>query len=420
MNTALFSRCQSLVSHICILTLIIICTFSVAHAQQCADGVDNDGDGKVDAYYESATIRAGRWVAGWAKSCSSICRGAGLTPGSNYEGDACVSGEVLTPHATNQLGFGIFRAGCWSESCQQKAAHGDHRGRGLFSSSIYCWHPGQKRDYDATDIIAACYCVENKLVGVCGDGIDNDGDGKVDLADGGCENVNDADERIHDPECSSRSDDNEGPDVYECNDSIDNDNDGFIDLNDFSCSSATDNDESFPKSACQDGVDNDGDGKVDLNDIGCRDSQDDSELNLPQCSDNIDNDGDGKIDALLLSNTIPASVSITNNKEIRSVANADGAGIQEREGNGVGVVRSDSSSRQRICELLGYRTVTYFKTGDYHSPGDNTLGYWNASGKYWVVGNAKKLGNKKLDAITCANPITACNDGVDNDHDGKN
>ena len=87
-----------------------------------------------------------------------------------------------------------------------------------------------------------------------------------------------------------------------CNDGIDNDGDGLIDLADPGCSSVSDNDEFNtampPATACSDGLDNDGDGLVDLADPGCSDASDDDEYNapLPQCSDGIDNDGDGRID----------------------------------------------------------------------------------------------------------------------------
>ncbi len=97
----------------------------------------------------------------------------------------------------------------------------------------------------------------------CSDGVDNDGDGKVDFPnDNGCSSPNDNDER---PECS---------------DGVDNDGDGLIDYpNDPGCSSAEDNSEA---NQCSDGVDNDGDGKVDYpNDPGCTSPQDNDEADTP-------------------------------------------------------------------------------------------------------------------------------------------
>ena len=64
----------------------------------------------------------------------------------------------------------------------------------------------------------------------------------------------------------------------QCKDGIDNDGDGAIDIADFSCQGDPDrDDESNPQASCQDGVDNDNDGLTDLADPGCRDSQDNDE-----------------------------------------------------------------------------------------------------------------------------------------------
>ena len=114
----------------------------------------------------------------------------------------------------------------------------------------------------------------------CSDGIDNDGDGWIDLDDSGCDGPNDDDE-TNKPQCK---------------DGKDNDGDGKIDFpNDPGCDSPTDNDErDIP--ACKDGKDNDGDGKIDMADPGCENPNDDDETDKPDCKDGKDNDGDGKID----------------------------------------------------------------------------------------------------------------------------
>jgi hypothetical protein len=116
----------------------------------------------------------------------------------------------------------------------------------------------------------------------CNDGVDNDGDGLVDLAD---------------PGCSSSTDDDESDGTSQCQDNIDNDGDGAVDYpDDFSCSSPQDDDETNPLAECQNGVDDDGDNLTDMADSGCSDSQDNDEFNYYQCNDGIDNDGDGYTD----------------------------------------------------------------------------------------------------------------------------
>lgn len=152
----------------------------------------------------------------------------------------------------------------------------------------------------------------------CSDGLDNDGDGAIDMGDFSCSSPTDTDERnprsqcqdgldndsdglvdMSDPACTSNQGNNEGGATSQCQDGIDNDGDGATDFpNDFSCSSATDNNEGDPKSQCQDGIDNDGDGAVDFPaDFSCQSAQDNDELSpKSQCQDGVDNDADGLVD----------------------------------------------------------------------------------------------------------------------------
>ncbi len=97
-----------------------------------------------------------------------------------------------------------------------------------------------------------------------------------------------------------------------CGDGVDNDGDGRADFpEDPGCASPEDPSELDPVEPpqCADGVDNDGDGRIDFDqngngivdpedDPGCLSASGDSERNvvLPQCADGVDNDGDGFID----------------------------------------------------------------------------------------------------------------------------
>ncbi len=171
----------------------------------------------------------------------------------------------------------------------------------------------------------------------CSDGIDNDGDGKVDMSDPGCESPLDDDEfnlvfnfgilvegftllqspecsdgidndgdglvDMRDPGCSGPLDDDERNTVRvpQCSDERDNDGDGLVDMRDPGCSGPLDDDETnvLPKPQCSDLSDNDGDGKVDMQDPGCSSPSDDDESDdpdVPECSDDVDNDGDGEVD----------------------------------------------------------------------------------------------------------------------------
>ena len=70
-----------------------------------------------------------------------------------------------------------------------------------------------------------------------------------------------------------------------CRDGIDNDGDGAIDLDDDGCRSADDPSE---EPDCDDGIDNDGDGDTDYpDDIGCKNASWKNES--PECDDGVDN-----------------------------------------------------------------------------------------------------------------------------------
>ena len=80
-----------------------------------------------------------------------------------------------------------------------------------------------------------------------------------------------------------------------CADGIDNDGDGDVDLADGGCTNGADTSERDATRVCDDGIDNDGDYAADFpGDLGCFGPQTPQED--PQCSDGIDNDGDGKVD----------------------------------------------------------------------------------------------------------------------------
>ena len=77
------------------------------------------------------------------------------------------------------------------------------------------------------------------------------------------------------------------------NDGVDNDGDGLIDLADTGRTGPFDDDESLPG---EDDEDND-DGRVDADDPDCDDSDYETDFGDTQCNDGEDNDGDGYIDS---------------------------------------------------------------------------------------------------------------------------
>jgi hypothetical protein len=126
----------------------------------------------------------------------------------------------------------------------------------------------------------AVNCAAASVITACDDGIDNDGDGWIDLVDPGCADAADNDESE--------------AGATECSDEVDNDGDGMVDGLDPDCSEPDGLAEGSP---CSDGADNDGDGWVDFDDPDCQATGDEVGLTSTECNDGVDNDGDGMTDA---------------------------------------------------------------------------------------------------------------------------
>jgi len=180
---------------------------------ECSDGIDNDGDGKIDALDTTNTAKSGRWFSVWNVNCDSFCSEKGLKFEHNSNGDSCASGETRVKEAVDALGTGIFREGCWP-NCEylidgMNTIIVSHK-KLLQSKKWYCFSESSSRDYDDTDIVAACYCTSE--LPVCSNGIDDDYDGTIDYSisrssdvpiDSGCASPEDNSELPHDPQCTS-------------------------------------------------------------------------------------------------------------------------------------------------------------------------------------------------------------------------
>jgi subtilisin-like proprotein convertase family protein len=118
-----------------------------------------------------------------------------------------------------------------------------------------------------------CVCTSCETGVACGDGVDNDGDGQTDCADGDCAAA---------LQCATET---------ACADGLDNNADGLVDCADPDCAVAC-----TTESDCGDGMDNDGDGAVDCSDVGCVAMGGACEAEEQSCSDGADNDGDAMID----------------------------------------------------------------------------------------------------------------------------
>lgn len=256
---------------------------------QCQDGADNDGDGLSDQQDPGCSSNQDNNEGDKTSQCQDGIDndGDGATDFPNdFSCSSRTDNDETNPKSQCQDGVDNDNDGLSDlndPGCQN--TQGNNEG----SATAQC-QDGIDNDGDgATDFPADFSCTsrtdndETNAKAQCQDGIDNDGDGLMDQVD---------------PGCASRQDNNEGDGTSQCQDGIDNDGDGANDFPaDFSCSSPQDTDETNPKSQCQDGSDNDSDGLTDTNDPGCSSGQDNTEGDgTSQCQDGIDNDGDGATD----------------------------------------------------------------------------------------------------------------------------
>ncbi len=191
-----------------------------------------------------------------------------------------------TPTCANAAGVSLL-VGLLGVTIQPDAAHGLHEGG--FTSKIRSRLSGSgcgstawfQSDSVHTSIASpdfGHYFVRAGAPGVCDNGLDDDGDGLIDLLDPGCEGPGDDSER--------------SPGLI-CDDGLDNDGDGATDFPDDPGCAHT----QWPseQAVCNDGLDNDGDGATDFPaDTGCPAGWWIAESSV--CNDGLDNDGDGAAD----------------------------------------------------------------------------------------------------------------------------
>lgn len=147
----------------------------------------------------------------------------------------------------------------------------------------------------------------------------------------------------------------------QCADGIDNDGDGRIDLADYGCTGGTDTTES-PNPQCSDGTNNDTDAWTDYpNDPGCISAADTTESPNPQCSDGIDNNGNGEID-------YPADLTCSslsdNNEEVAADASLSLTAPSLVQPNSAALLSWSAANVQtNSCTLTGTNGNSWNLTG---------------------------------------------------------
>jgi len=355
-------------------------------ATQCNDGTDNDTDGNVDADDADCTD-------GFDDNESTVA----CNNGADDDGDGWVDladpGCGLDPSGLDEGGIG-------TTECND----------GINNEPL-----GPTNDFLADSLDPDCTdgFDDNEGLAACGNGVDDDADGWVDLGDPGCEGDtqdedeggfstfacndnadNDADGLVDsaDPECVDAFSPDEGGDP--CADSVDNDLDGWTDTADPDCS-VLGREAGFDASVqCNDGADNDGDGLIDSADPECDDALDGDEAAAApdDCADGTDNDFDGWVDAM-------------DPDCSESPFDEDGLGTTECNDG----VDNDGDSQVDVTDTNCVDGLDDFEAEETCANGvdDDGDGWQDADDPDCIDGLAEVgLG------------ATECNDGIDNDGDG--
>ncbi len=166
---------------------------------------------------------------------------------------------------------------------------------------------------DAAPVCAPATSAENTNA-LCGNGLDDDGDGLIDCADRSCSRHPSVDV-CQESNCSNGLDD-DGDGFYDCADfdcagsascpppsegggacdnMLDDDGDGFVDCADFDCNGFSG---CAAETNCTNAFDDDGDGFTDCDDFDCQlgGSCPGLEVTNATCDDGMDNDGNGFTD----------------------------------------------------------------------------------------------------------------------------
>lgn len=198
----------------------------------CADGIDNDGDGFTDGLKTAAAQKHPFTTADAVRDAINALGGSRVpTPVRPME-FGCGSNAF---GATSDAGFcaglgydGFEGAVCSYSACgaggnPKVEANAYWSGPQVIRDDCNTWY--QKNNTTWHNYLSSVTCLDKPA---CGDGRDNDFDGNIDMQDTGCASPDDDSEAQHDTSCDSGT--WEGAlQVNECDDGIDNDGDGKID-----------------------------------------------------------------------------------------------------------------------------------------------------------------------------------------------
>ena len=266
---------------------------------QCNDGIDNDGDGLTDCADADCAADPNCQNPTEELDCANgidddadgdiDCEDSDCTFDAACDagdGDCCVANG--TPGCVDEPGEDCVCAldpfccnNQWDGLCAtqyQNQCGGSCTGTEVCDNLLDDDGDGDV-DCDDSDCIGDPNCFVPSNETDCANNIDDDQDGAIDCDDSDC---------VLDPNC------NIPPVETSCVDGIDNDQDGATDCADSDCATHP-SCVNPPEANCANGIDDDADGLTDCNDSDCQFDPNCANGEL-DCADGIDNDGDGLVD----------------------------------------------------------------------------------------------------------------------------
>jgi hypothetical protein len=262
-------------------------------SENCTNGVDDDGDGKVDcadsqcsshsacmpnACQSPINIACNQTLSGTTVGASTAFTAYSCTPDFTEDGpekayrlNVANGTNVsirLTMGASNDLDLLVLSGACNTESCEGGSAQeaGIAEEVSFTTNTTHYLIVETYANPGSFSLSVTCPTVTEN----CSNGIDDNGDGKVDCADPLCASQ---------PVCQSEN----------CTNGVDDNGNGLADCADPACASHS----SCVTERCANGVDDNGDGKID-----CADPQCSTFINcLPEnCTNGRDDNGNNLID----------------------------------------------------------------------------------------------------------------------------
>ncbi|MCB0335050.1 MAG: hypothetical protein KDD62_02050, partial [Bdellovibrionales bacterium] len=372
------------ITHIFLLVVLIF-GFNLPNsvlAQECSDGLDNDGDNRVDAL-ELVPLNDSRVFNMWYEVVAFV---NSFPQYNDIPTDPLILGNARADRVTAKK---ICELAGFSNVVSYTTSH---------FSSCHDNTEGYWDDAVQNFVISqACQAgnrnisrlVCNQPITQCNDGKDNDGDGAIDLLDNGCSGSADNDERLHDPHCKNSFDNDEG-EPTQCDDGTDNDLDGGRDA----YVESTEADRNITKT------------------FGLRDGLKSAQHLADQVAKQI------RLRGL---NLTPPHAPF-----LRMTAATGSNGTWNDNG------QLETQTLQKVCDVLGYEeyvSSTFYDDdisnrfpngkGNF-TEGHDRLFKWNGSDFVLVATNPSTIYSYNwLSTLTCARPKAECKDGIDNDADGQ-